>query len=87
MPYAGPMPDAPVKRIQTITVSDGTTYDPPITLLRVATAGNVAIVGVMPGDTAQTILSVNPGEVLMGPFSKVMLTNTTATGFTAWFNE
>lgn len=85
MGYTSRMPDNPLRRMVEITKSDSTSYDPPIMLLRVGSAGNVAVQD-LEGNSI-TISAVAAGEYIPGPFLKIMSTNTTASSFTGWKNE
>lgn len=85
MAYQARMPDNPLRRMQAVTASDATTYDPPIMLLRVGTAGTV-VVKDLEGNSV-TISNAASGEYIPGPFSMVMSTSTTAGSFTGWKNE
>lgn len=71
------------KRMVDITKSDSTTYSPPLDGFMVAVAGNVA--AIMSGDTAAVTLPVLAGVQYSGSFSKIMSTNTTATGIVGFY--
>lgn len=61
-----------------ITKSDSTVYNPPLTMIYVGGAGDVAVLGAL--DTAAVTFTAPPvGTVLRGAFKKVMATNTSAT--------
>lgn len=85
MGYTSRMPDNPLRRMIAVTKSDAVVYDPPIMLLRVATGGDVQVKD-LEGNVV-LITGVLDGEYVPGPFSQVMSSNTSATGFTGWKNE
>jgi hypothetical protein len=68
---------APFNKVQNITKSDSTVYDPPLDAIFVGGAGNVALVD-LAGNTV-TITGVIAGQILPIGASKIMSTNTTAT--------
>lgn len=67
-----------------VTKSDATVYTPPLQMLQVGGAGDVAVI--MVGDTTPVILSaVRAGTVLNVCVKQVMSTNTTATFITGLY--
>lgn len=84
MPYTSRMPDNPLRRMQAITKSDATTYDPPIILLRCSGAGDLSVKD-LEGNTV-AIPGVVAGEYVPGPFLQVLNASTT-TNMNGWFNE
>lgn len=85
MAYTSRMPDNPLRRMQEITPSDATVYDPPLILVRCGGVGNLQVKD-LEGNIV-LISSVIAGDQIPGPFSMVMATNTTATLITGWKNE
>lgn len=85
MPYTSRMPDNPLRRMQAVTPSASTVYDPPIMLLRVGNAGTLSVVN-LEGDTV-LIEGVAAGEYVPGPFRQVLYLNTTAASLVGWKNE
>jgi len=84
MPYTNRMPDNPLRRMQAITKSDATTYDPPIILLRVGGAGDLSVKDLENNTVA--ITGCVAGEYVPGPFLQI-LNATTATNLVGWKNE
>lgn len=84
MGYTSRMPDNPLRRMQAITKSDETVYDPPLVLVRCGGAGDLAVKD-LEGNTV-TIEDVVAGEYVPGPFKQI-LNATTATLITGWKNE
>lgn len=67
-----------------VTKSDATIYTPPLQMLRVGGAGDVAVILV--GDTVPVTLSaVRDGTILNVCVNRVMSTNTTATFITGLY--
>lgn len=77
--------DNPLRRMQVVTKSNSTVYDPPLVLLRCAEAGDVTIVTL--DDVSVLISDVIAGEYIPGPIKQVMSTGTNGTLFTGWKNE
>lgn len=88
MAYAGPMPAFPLKNIFAITKSDSTTYDPPLTCVRVGSiSGGAVLVAQNLEGTSITFDGCVAGEIVWGPFTKIMSTNTTVSSIVGWKNE
>lgn len=88
MAYAGPMPAYPLKRCVEITKSDGTSYDPPLICVRVGSIAGGAVLECQNVDgTAVTFDGCVAGDVIWGPFTKVMSTGTTVSGIVGWTND
>lgn len=71
-------------RLVTIVASDSTVYDPPIRALRVAVAGNLAVVGEHDTDPV-VIPGVLAGETIVASIKQVLDTDTDASGFTGYY--
>lgn len=68
--------------VVSVTPSDTTVYDPPLTGLRVSTtAGDIAVVS---NGVAVTVPAAQLYEHIPGSFSKVMSTGTAAVGIIGW---
>ena len=88
MAYSGPMPSAPLKNIFAITKSDVTTYDPPLTCVRIGSiAGGAVLVAKNLDGTSITFDGCIVGEVIWGPFTAIMSTSTTVSSIVGWKNE
>jgi hypothetical protein len=88
MAYAGPMPAYPLKNIQAITKSDVTTYDPPLTCVRIGDiSGGAVLVAKNLDGTSITFAGCTAGELIWGPFTAIMSTSTTVASIVGWKNE
>jgi hypothetical protein len=84
MSYTSRMPDNPLRRMQAITKSDATEYDPPIILLRCGGAGDLSVKDIE-GNTV-AITGIVAGEYVPGPFKQILNASTT-TAMVGWKNE
>lgn len=79
-----PIPNGPGAHGIVVAKSDTTVYTPPLRMLQVGGAGDVAVI--LLGDTTPVTLSgVKAGTVLNVCVKKVMSTNTTATFMTGLY--
>jgi hypothetical protein len=68
----------PATKVQAVTPSDSTTFEPPLRGFMVGAVGNVAVIAA-DDDAAVTLVAVAVGVVHPISCKKIMSTNTTAT--------